>query len=141
VWLQPFHYIMSGVTQHKTKIAFINEVATRQINSIVEASFRVMYQERGQSYYFRLPLERTYEDCILSRRQDLHEIFLASLRVKLFFLSRHAGGIHDGGREDILQPSVLQLSRAVLYNYNRRLSHCTGRVSGFGKSPHQTWRC
>ncbi len=76
---------MSGVAQHKTKIAFTSSLVARPINSVVEGSFRAMFSAQGQSYYFRLPFDRTFEDCLLSRMQYLHEIFLIGTRVKLFF--------------------------------------------------------
>jgi hypothetical protein len=122
----------SYTTQDKDSV---HQRACNKTDQLVEASFCVMYREKGQSYYFRLLLERTYADCLLSRMQYLHEIFLANTRVKNFFdLDMPGVSMTEDEKTAFLLRfyNFLVRSRAFTLHW---------KSFWFGKSSHQSWRC
>ncbi len=82
---QRFHHAMQGIDRHPTKASFLAVAVARPINRMVESSFRVMRDARGQSFYLRMPYERSYEDCKRSHMQYIHELFMNNVPTKLFF--------------------------------------------------------
>lgn len=84
-WYQTFHTMIQGIQTHSTKAAFEQNLLAVPLNLMVEMSFRVQYNAKKHSKYLRLPYSRTYDDCILSREQYLHEMMTQNTKAKLFF--------------------------------------------------------